>query len=166
VSAHVYDPASVRLSIAGPPVIVEGVDGFSPGTFIRAVPAIARFKSIPGVRGQMTRVRNRLRMGRIEFTLEQAAKANLALTALAFADETSGSAITAIMIKDGSSLLDLVVAPQAWIEQIPASAKGVSSGTITWVFECASLWIIHGGLRQAEGGDNPNAFAFEGKDFG
>lgn len=166
MSTHVYDPAAVRLSIVGPPVIVEGVDGFAPGTFIRATPAVARFKAIPGIRGQITRVRNRLRLGRIEFTLEQAAKANIALTALAYADEVSGSGITACTIKDGSSLLDFVFAPQAWLEQVPATAKSVASGTVSWVLECASLWIVHGGLRQAEGGDNPNAFAFRGEDFG
>jgi hypothetical protein len=144
VPVYNFDPQRIHLTIVSPVMVIPRVSGFSPGSAVAVAPATARFTRIDGVRGQVARVRQRLRAGTIGFVLEERSWINAQLELLHTADDAAQSGVCAVMIFDEDGL-DLAVSPQAWIVGRPAWQKGNGPGTKAWGLDCARLELFNGG---------------------
>lgn len=132
-----YDPSQVTFSFKG----IE-VSGFMDGTFIECERNEDGFSTLVGAGGDVTRVRNLNRTGRITLTLMAQAPSNDALMTEAYEDEQFGLNYGPILIKDNNGTM-LCRAAQAWIVKIPKIERGKEAGPAEWVFEAAELnpWV-------------------------
>ncbi len=135
-----YDPKNIVI-VFGAIVITAGL---AEDTFVSAERDEEMFTKKAGADGEVTRTRNRNKMGRVTLTLQQTAEANQLLSAQAAVDELTGNGVAPLLIKDlgGTSL---AAAANAWIAKRPAMAYGKDSGNREWVLDCAELILNEGG---------------------
>lgn len=134
-----YDPGRVVMSFRGIPV-----RGVMDGTFISVARAEDSFEMAVGAQGDVTRVRNRNRAGRVTLTLQQASPSNDLLSAVAVQDELFGLGFGPLMIKDLNGTT-LVMAGVAWIVR-PSDIEFADAATgREWMFDCAELVMSVGG---------------------
>ena len=165
MSSGTYDPAKVLVVFVAVPVLLAPVEGFADGTFITArFHKPDRFMLKHGLRGQVTRVFQPNRSGRIEFQLEQGAPQNALLSTAFATDNVLKLGVGLMGIKDRNSLFDLVGAAKCWIVGNPNWERRVVSGTVHWRFDCETLRIFHAGIKQDSAPSSPPA-GFTGSDF-
>ena len=142
---HQYDPKKVLLSVGGTP---SPISGYAEGTFIDASRDANAFEKSVGADGEVTRIRNRNRAGSIKITLQQGSNSNAMLSALAEADEQTGTGVVPITLMDMSGVFPqtCLAATYAWIRKKPdASFDGKTEKTREWIFDLAAMDFIIGG---------------------
>ena len=135
-----YDPMLNVLSFAG-----LNITGFAPDTYISVERNEDAFTLVVGASGEATRSHNRNRSGLVTVTLMASSQSNDALSAIAVADEISGSGLSVLLLKEAHGTT-LVSASNAWIKKLPVVDRAKEAGTVEWVFECEDLSIFVGGL--------------------
>jgi hypothetical protein len=129
-----YDPAAVTFSFGG-----FDITGFNDGTFIDVERSEDGFTKHVGALGEVTRIRNLDRSGKITLTLKQTSSSNDILTAIYKDGERFGlTDIQTLHIEDHHGNM-FVHAESAWIMKAPKieRAKGVMS--VIWVFEAENI---------------------------
>jgi len=133
-----YDPKDIEVSVAG--LLITG--------FAQELVKVSREANIVddevGCQGEVARWINNDKRGLITVTLLQTSKSNLALTALAKADEFTGTGVFPVTIRDTRGK-DIHIAPQAWIRKIPDSTYKAGIETRVWELRCANLQSVIGG---------------------
>lgn len=138
---HNYDPSRVTFSFMG-----IDVQGFQDGTFIECERNEDGFSTHVGSTGDVTRIRNLNRTGKITLTLMAQSPSNDLLLARALDDEQIGLIYGPILIKDLNTLnQELARANQAWIVKIPKIERAKEASPCVWVFECTELKLTPSG---------------------
>lgn len=134
-----YDPAAVTVSYKG-----INITGYQDGTFIKAERSEDMFTKHAGSGGEVVRVQNRNKTGKVTVTLMMSSPTNDLLVAMALQDELTGRNFGAILIKDlhGNAKVE---SHEAWIMKMPDFDRAKESGSTVWVFECSDLDIRPGG---------------------
>lgn len=136
-----YDPTEVSLVYNG-----QIIDGYGPGTFIKAMRNQDTWTLQMGNSGSGARSRNPDKSGRLEFTLLTSSPSNAILMAFALADELRGEGVGECQVKDRGTELGKCSAQNAWIVKPPDWERGKEVGEVTWVIETDSLEMYHDGL--------------------
>lgn len=135
-----YDPSRQSVAFMG-----IDVTGFMDATFIEVERNEDAFTTHVGATGDVTRVRNLNRTGKVVLTLTAAASSNGFLMAIHRTGEQFGIGdVGPLLIKDlnGNTVCR---AAQAWIKKPPKIERAKEAGSCQWEFECAELWIQAGG---------------------
>jgi len=134
-----FDPALVIFTFRG-----ITLQGYIDGTFISAERSEDAYETVVGAGGDVTRVRNRNRMGTVTCTLLQASPTNDLLSAVALEDELFNTGDGPLLLKDlnGTSLAQ---AANAWIQKLPNLEYADTATGREWVFACAELEMNVGG---------------------
>lgn len=117
--------------------------GFADGDVIKVARSKPVFTTKVGAKGDVTRVRTADKTGTIMITLQAGAASNDYLAGLISADESSGSSILPIMIKDLNGNF-LVTAEKAWITKYPDETRGEDGPSREWEIFCAELIMVSG----------------------
>lgn len=136
-----YDPTEQFITFAG-----QLIDGFAPGTFIKVSRNEDGWTFFPSNSGGGARARNPNKSGRFEFTLLRSSPANAILSAIAVADELSGSGVGECLVVDRSTAAASCMAQNAWIMKVADYERAKEVGEITWIIETDDVTIIHDGL--------------------
>lgn len=134
-----YQPDFVTVAFNGVPIT-----GFAPETFISAVRNNDSWNLRIGSGGDGTRAKSGDKSGRVTLTLLGSSASNAALTAIAIADEASGTGVGPLVVKDLSGA-DTVKAGTAWIVKPPDLEKANEETDREWIFETDNLEIFAGG---------------------
>lgn len=140
MATKTYDPAKVLVSFAG-----QVITGFAPDTFISAERNEDGFTLVVGAGGEATRSRSRNKSGTVTLTLMASSQSNDILSAVALADELSGTGVSPLFVKEFNGTT-LVMAQNAWIKKLPTMERAKEAGTVEWVFECEAVDLLLGGL--------------------
>lgn len=140
MTTRTYDPALVNISFNGLPL-----GGFAPDTFLQVERNEDGFTLMVGAGGEAARSQSRNRSGRVTLTLLSTSQTNDILSAIANADELTGSGVGVLFIKEFNGTT-LVLAESAWIMKQPTIERGAEVTTVEWVFECEELTMFAGGL--------------------
>ncbi len=128
-----YNPAEVDVIVAG-----FMLTGFADGTFVDIERDTDTFEDVAGANGEVARVMKNDKRGNITITLMQTSDDNKTLSNLHLADESTGSGVFPVLVKDnsGDSIFSGAV---CWIKK-PAKA-GYSKGVETreWSIRAAHL---------------------------
>lgn len=130
-----YDPQRVSFSHQG-----INVTGFADGTFIEVEHSEDAFTMHVGATGDVARVQNRNRTGKITITLMATSPSNDALLAKHLDDLQNGDGAGPSMVKDASGGTKCQ-ASTSWIMKAPKVERAKESGNVVWVIECADLKI-------------------------
>lgn len=117
MSVKSYDPAQVKIIIAGIPI--DG--GFAAGTFINVSRRNPSYNLTVGADGEQVRSKSNDQSATAELTLLQSSLANDALSGLSIQDELSGDGVGAFLLKDlsGRTILE---SEACWVEK-PADTE-------------------------------------------
>jgi hypothetical protein len=134
-----YDPGRITISFNG-----IQIQGFGPDTFVKCSRDEDTFTEQVGANGDVVRVRNRNRMGKVVITLQDSSPTNDQLSALAASDERTGLGYGALLVKDlnGNTL---VQAANAWIKKPADVEYAAAAGTNEWTLAAAELEMTVGG---------------------
>lgn len=136
---YTYSPDRVIISFNGMPI-----RGFAPDTFIEVERDEDGFMKLTGSLGDVARSKNLNKGGKVTITLMAVSPTNDDLYGIGLVDEDDGTAYGEIFIKDLSGNMECH-ADTAWILKWPTVERGKESGTVTWVFDCASIDVRPGG---------------------
>jgi hypothetical protein len=134
-----YQPNFVTVAFQGVPIT-----GFAPGTFVSAVRNNDSYNLTIGSGGDGTRAKSGDKSGRITITLLGSSASNATLSAIAKLDETAGTGVGALLVKDLSGA-DVVTAGTAWITKPADQEKSNEETNREWIFETDNLEILSGG---------------------
>lgn len=134
-----YDPGKIAISFKGILLLAP-----ADGTFVTAERHEDTFSYQYGARGDMARVRNRKRGGRIVATLMGMSPTNDQLSTILALDEQTGLGYGAIQIEDLNGTT-LVHAVNAWIVRPPNFEGASDHSPREWQFDCENLDIFIGG---------------------
>lgn len=134
-----YDPGRIVLVTMG-----VQIQGYGPDTFVKASRNEDNFTEQVGANGDVVHIRNRNRTGKITFTLQDASPSNDLLSAIANADELTGLAYGATLIKDLNGTT-LVQCANSRIQKYADVEYGADAGTNDWIIMCAELEMFIGG---------------------
>jgi len=134
-----YDPGRVI-------VVFNGVQlqGYGPDTFVKCSRDEDAFEEQVGANGDVVRVRNRNRMGKVVVTLQDASPSNDLLSIMAQSDELTGLNYGPLMVKDLNGTT-LVQAANAWIKKTSDVEYAADAGVNEWTIACAELEMFAGG---------------------
>lgn len=140
MSVKNYDPKKISVIIAGLPIT-----GFADGTFAKVARDEDAFTAVVGATGEVTRVQNANKMGKLTITLLGSSASNDYLSSLATADEISGAGTFGAMVKDNKGT-SLYGAATAWIAKSPdAEWSKENNGHREWVIATDELIVFAGG---------------------
>lgn len=135
-----YDPGKVTASFGG-----VMLSGFAKGSMISVERNDDTYKIKEGGTGDVTRVRNRSKSGRITFTLMAESPANDLLSAVFVADEQFGTGVYPVTVRNLLGTTK-VFAANAWIVKAPkVGYGGEETDDVEWILECDELQIFAGG---------------------
>lgn len=134
-----YDPAKVSL-VYGAVIIT----GFAQDTMIRVERNTPTWSDTAGSDGFVTRAKSLDKRGTITVTLDMSSPTNDALSALFYADETTGKGAQTIMMRDASGTT-VASGASAWIVQPAAIEFGAGVLGREWQFRVAILAMSPGG---------------------
>lgn len=134
-----YDPKDLTVILCG--ILIQG---FAPGTFVKVGMMTDRYTSVAGALGDVTRTRSRDDRGTIEVTLMDDSPSNVALTAMASADEYTASGVAESQVKHASGG-DIAHGQHSWIKKKPEMEYGDKSGQRVWTIEVARMAYFPGG---------------------
>ncbi len=139
MAVKTFDPGQVVISFGG--VVLSG---YADGTFIMVERSSDAFSKVVGAGGDVARVRNRDRSGRVTVTLMQTSLTNDRLSAIAAQDELAGTGVGPLLIKDlgGTTLIS---AQSCWIAKVPNQEFGKEFSNREWIFDTSDLEILVGG---------------------
>lgn len=135
-----YDPALVIPTFAG-----NLLTGFGPDTFIKVERNEDGFTLAVGAGGEAARAQSRNRSGTVTFTVLATSQTNDILSAIAAADELSGTGVAEFQLSEVNGTT-LCHAANAWVKKLPSVERGKEVGTVEWVLECDSIEVFAGGL--------------------
>jgi Protein of unknown function (DUF3277) len=138
-----YSPDDVVFSIAGA-IASFDVNGYAEGTFIEIERDEDGWTNYAGALGDICRVRNLNKMGKITVTLMTTAPINSALASLAITDEDQMTGVVSVQVKDNSGDM-LCDGAEAWILKHPKIERSKEATTVQWVFVVAELQVYAGG---------------------
>lgn len=135
-----YNLGAVDVVFAGIPF-----EGFADGTVITVARNNPASTSLVGGDGEGARAMSNDRSGTVTCVLMQTSATNLALSAIAKADEDSGGqGVFSLMVKDGSGF-SVAQAETAWLEKIADAEYGRELTNRTWVIKTDNLDSVVGG---------------------
>ena len=135
-----YNLGAVDVIFAGIPF-----EGFADGTVITVARNNPMSSDLVGGDGEGARAMSNDRSGSVTVVLMQTSATNLALSAIAKADEDSGGqGVFPLMVKDGSGL-SVAQAETAWLEKIADAEYGRELTNRTWVIKTDNLDSVIGG---------------------
>lgn len=139
MSVRTYDPAKVNVIFAG-----TELTGLSEDDFVEIEPLGEGIKSVSGPDGEVARSLDPDSRVKVTIKLTSASAGNDTLTAQYKLDQSTGSGIAPLLIKDlsGTTLLS---AAQAWVTKLPKTTKGKEVGTIEWELETGPSDFTVGG---------------------
>lgn len=118
-----YDPAAVRLSVAG--ILISG---FASGTFISWTPDAPPIADAYGVDGEPARWQTGNPFANLDFQLMHTSASNAVLSNLANADLLTQAGIFPVVLEDksnpGDSQPTRIIAGRAWIQSWPGITYG------------------------------------------
>lgn len=139
-----YSPDHVILTFHG--IIING---YANDTFIEVERDEDTFMKYTGALGDVARSKNLNKGGKVTVTLMATAPINDFLANTALADENT--VLTSpdqfygpLQIKDLAGKMECF-AEIAWISKWPKIDRAKESGTVQWVFDCASIEVYPGG---------------------
>jgi hypothetical protein len=139
MSTSTFDPSRVLVSYHGVPI-----SGFADGTFISAERDTESFSKTVGADGEVARVANADKSGKVKLTLLQTSQGNDVLSAMLKIDELTKHAIGPVFIKDlfGTTL---VGGAEAWLEKPATVVLGKEIEGREWTVVVADMEIFVGG---------------------
>lgn len=135
-----YNPKKVLVSFG--PILISG---YADGVFIEAARNNQSVNLAVGSTGAGARAISNDKSGTVTITLLQSATVNALLSAAQKLDEATGDGVEPLLIKDLSGL-DVISAPEAWIQQPAAGSYAREIENRVWVFETADLDIAIAGI--------------------
>lgn len=134
-----YDPKKVIITFGA-----LTLSGYADGTFVAIERSGAMFEKKKGADGGVDRVNKNSFDFSVTLTIKQTSPSNLALQAIATADQLSNEGVLPLIIKDlaGNSLF---TAPQAWISEDPKDEFSDSLSNREWKFETGPSVKVSGG---------------------
>lgn len=134
-----YDPKKVIITFGA-----LTLSGYADGTFISIERSGAMFEKKKGADGSVDRINKNSFDFSVTLTIKQTSPANLALQAIATADQMSNKGVLPLIVKDlaGNSLF---TAPQAWISEDPKDEFSDSLSNREWKFETGPAVKVSGG---------------------
>lgn len=146
-----FDPNRVTVSVAGQTLV-----GFSDDKVV-VERANNSWELVVGSDGESTRVKSNDRSGTITINLQQTSPSNDFLSAIFYVDEVSSAGVVPITIKDNSGTT-LVVAPLAFLENMPSATFSKSQNDRSWVFRSNQIEYYLGGNDAALTESQPQSF--------
>lgn len=139
MSVRTYSPSKVNFIFAG-----TELTGFAEDDFIEVEPLGEGIKSVSGPDGEVARALDPDTRVKVTLKLTSASAGNDTLTAQYKLDQSTGSGIAPLLIKDlsGTTLLS---AAQAWVTKLPKTTKGKEVGTTEWELETGPADFTVGG---------------------
>lgn len=134
-----YDPGEISVSFKG-----LDLGGFFDGTFVSVERDEDTFAKHTGAKGDVTRVRNRNRGGKVTVVINQASPTNDRLSTFHKNDEKFGTGVGVLLIKDSNGFT-VYLAKDAWLTRPANGEFGKDAQGRTWVFDCAELEMFTGG---------------------
>jgi len=135
-----YDPGAVIVTFGS----LALTPGFGEDSFLEFDPADVLFTKKVGASGEVVRVRSRNRSGSFKLSCLQSSQVNDFLSAVAAADQLTGSGVLPFMVKDANGTT-LLSSKNAWISDRPHAAFAKDAGEREWVID-GEEWIeFHGG---------------------
>ncbi len=138
---HTFDAAQHLFSFSG--ILIA--NGFGPDSFLKITRASDTFSYTSGASGEGAYSKSNDKSGTVELTLLASSQANDQLAAVAELDELSGVGTAPLFIKEANGTMR-AHAQNARIMKQPDIERGKEIGTTTWVFHCADLEMLSGGL--------------------
>ena len=140
MSVKTYNLGAVDVIFAGIPF-----EGFADGTVVTVARTNQISTGLVGGDGEGARAMSNDRSGTVTVVLMQTSATNLALSAIAKADEDSGGqGVFPLMVKDGSGL-SIAQSETAWLQKIADAEYGRELTNRTWVIETDDLDSVIGG---------------------
>ena len=134
-----YDPKLVSMIVGG-----NIMSGFGDGTFIKVSRNEQAFNLKVGVDGEGTRAKSNNKSGKYEITLMMSSDSNDELSALAAADELSGTGAVPVLLRDGSGRT-VCASATGWVQKIGDREFQKEASTVTWVIESDEIDMFVGG---------------------
>lgn len=134
-----YDPAKIVITFKGV-VLLAPADG----TFVTAERHEDTFTYAYGAHGDMARIRNRKKGGRVNVTLMGISPTNAQLSTFLAEDELEGLGYGTLQIEDLNGTT-LVHATNAWIVRPANFQAGSDHSPREWQFDCEKLDTHIGG---------------------
>jgi len=134
-----YDPGRIV-------VIWNGIQiqGYAHDSFVKCSRNEDTFTQKVGANGDVVRIRNRNRMGKVVLTLQDTSPSNDLLSQAAQADERTGLGFGPLLVKDLNGTT-VVQAANAWITKPADVEYGADTGNNEWTITCAELEMTIGG---------------------
>lgn len=133
------DPKKVILTIGGVPI-----GGYADGTFISFEMAEDAFTTSVGADGETVRVKSNNRLGTLTITLQQTSDSNSSLSAVATADQLSGTGIVAVLIKEIGGDTS-IISGKGWVRKLPVAEYGKEVANREWILDLADVDAFIGG---------------------
>lgn len=140
MAVKTYNLGAVDVVFAGIPF-----EGFADGTVVTVARNNQIATLVVGGDGEGARAMSNDKGGTVTVVLMQTSKTNLALSAVAIADEESGGqGVHTLLVKDGSGL-SIAQSQTAWLQKIADAEYGRELTNRTWVIETDDLDSVIGG---------------------
>jgi len=98
-----------------------------------------------GLKGNVTRVKNPNRAGKVTVTLTQGSPTNDDLSAAALLDENSSPGVVYPLTITDAGGRTAVFAAEAWIVKVPKLERGKDLAPAVWVFDTGAMQVTIGG---------------------
>ncbi len=139
MSIPTYDPGAIIIIFLG-----IKITGFADGTFVEIERDEDAYKKTVGAGGEVARTRSRNLSGKATFTLMGSSFCNDLLSAAAILDESLGSGVGPILIKDLNGTT-LIHGANAWIQKVPKVPFGKELTDREWVIDIDAVEFLVGG---------------------
>lgn len=136
-----YDPKGFVLIVGG---YIMG--GFADNDFIEIERDEDAFTKRVGVSGEVSRIQNLNKAGRITIRLMQSSSSNDALSLLATLDEAGGFGAVPVLARDHNGRA-LFAAVFGWVKRLPKTVWKKDVAVWEWVIDTTTLSIYAGGAN-------------------
>jgi len=136
-----FDPASVSLVVGG--VLLSG---FADDAHITVQRDEDGYTKKVGISGEVARLKNLNRSGRITVRLMASSSSNDELSLLAALDEAQGVGAVPVLCRDRSGR-SVFATSFAWVKKYPAAGWTKDVPTWEWTLDTAALFLFVGGTN-------------------
>lgn len=137
-----YDPKAVHLTVGG---LLIG--GFADDTFIEVERDADAYTKYVGVGGEVARIKNANRAGRVVVRLMQSSPSNDELSTLAELDEFGDFGAAPLLLKDGNGFT-LWSSVFCWVKKLPKTVWKKDVEVREWTLDTSRLIGFVGGLAK------------------
>jgi len=127
-----YSPGDVALSIGG-----NLMTGFADGTFVTVEREVDAMTKVVGADGEVSRTQSANYSGQLTLTLKQTSDSNRILGAYLMDDETDGSGVFDVLLKD--NLDNKVFSSEGWIRKGPNEEFSSELTNREWIVDLARI---------------------------